>query len=44
VPLDGKTFAAETMVVAVGITLSGEKIVLGLVEAGPRTRRCARTS
>jgi transposase-like protein len=32
--LDGKTFAAETMVVAVGITLSGEKIVLGLVEAG----------
>ena len=32
--LDGKTFAAETMVVAVGITLSGDKVVLGLVEAG----------
>jgi transposase-like protein len=32
--LDGKTFAAETRMVAVGITLSGEKIVLGLVEAG----------
>jgi transposase-like protein len=32
--LDGKTFAAMTMVVAVGITLTGEKHVLGFVETG----------
>ena len=32
--LDGKTFAEDTMVVAVGITMTGEKIVLGMVEAG----------
>ncbi len=30
--LDGKTFADETMVVALGITLSGEKRFLGFVE------------
>ena len=32
--LDGKTFAVMTMVVAVGITLTGEKQVLGFVETG----------
>ena len=32
--LDGKTFADMTMVVAVGITLTGEKHVLGCVETG----------
>ncbi len=32
--LDGKTFAEMTMVVAVGITLTGEKHVLGFVETG----------
>ncbi len=32
--LDGKTFADMTMVVAVGITLTGEKQVLGFVETG----------
>ncbi len=32
--LDGKTFADMTMVVAVGITLTGEKHVLGFVETG----------
>jgi len=32
--LDGKTFAEMTMVVAVGITLTGEKYVLGFVETG----------
>lgn len=30
--LDGKTFATETMVVALGITLSGDKRFLGFVE------------
>lgn len=32
--LDGKTFADMTMVVAIGITLSGAKHVLGFVETG----------
>ncbi len=32
--LDGKAFADMTMVVAVGITLTGEKHVLGFVETG----------
>ena len=32
--LDGKSFAARTMVGAVGITLTGEKQVLGFVEKG----------
>ena len=30
--LDGKTFADATMVIALGITLSGEKRFLGFVE------------
>ena len=30
--LDGKTFAESTMVVALGITLTGEKRFLGFVE------------
>jgi len=32
--LDGKTFAEMTMVVAVGVTLTGEKHVLGFVKTG----------
>ena len=32
--LDGKTFAADTMVIALGVTLSGEKVVLGFVQTG----------
>ena len=32
--LDGKTFADMTMVVAMGITLTGEKHILGFVETG----------
>ena len=30
--LDGKTFADDTMVIALGITMKGEKIVLGFVQ------------
>src|SRR5574340_1168507 len=29
---DGKTFAADTMVIALGVTVTGEKVVLGFVE------------
>ena len=37
--LDGKTFADMTMVVAVGITLTGEKHVLGVVETGTENEK-----
>jgi transposase-like protein len=30
--LDGKTFADDTMVIALGVTLQGEKVVLGFVQ------------
>ena len=32
--LDGKRFAADTMVIAMGITLHGEKVLLGFVQTG----------
>ncbi len=32
--LDGKTFAEDTMVTALGLTLQGDKIVLGFVQTG----------
>jgi len=37
--LDGKTFAEDTMVVALGITMGGEKRVLGFVQAGTENER-----
>lgn len=32
--LDGKTFAADEMVIALGVTLTGEKLLLGFVQTG----------
>ena len=37
--LDGKTFAQDTLVVALGVTLSGEKRFLGFVETGTENER-----
>ncbi|MFI5366876.1 MAG: transposase [Candidatus Binatia bacterium] len=37
--LDGKTFADDTMVVALGVTLTGEKVVLGFVETSTENAR-----
>ncbi len=40
--LDGKTFAADAMVVALGITVTGEKVVLGFVQTASENERvCA---
>ena len=40
--LDGKTFARESMVIALGVTLTGEKIVLGFVQTATENERvCA---
>ena len=37
--LDGKTFAEDAMVIAVGVTLSGEKVVLGFVQTATEHQR-----
>jgi len=37
--LDGKTFAEDTMVLALGITLGGDKRILGFVETGTENER-----
>ena len=37
--LDGKTFAADAMVVALGITVTGEKVVLGFVQTATENER-----
>jgi putative transposase len=40
--IDGKTFAEDTLVIALGVTLQGKKRVLGLVETATENRRvCA---
>lgn len=37
--LDGKTFAEDEMVVAVGVTLTGEKVILGFVQTATENER-----
>ncbi len=37
--LDGKTFAADELVIALGITLTGEKVLLGFVQTGTENER-----
>jgi putative transposase len=40
--LDGKTFARDSMVIALGVTLTGEKVVLGFVQTATENERvCA---
>jgi putative transposase len=40
--LDGKTFAQDSMVIALGVTLTGEKVVLGFVQTATENERvCA---
>jgi putative transposase len=40
--LDGKTFAQDSMVIALGVTITGEKIVLGFVQTATENERvCA---
>lgn len=40
--LDGKVFAEDTLVMALGVTASGEKIVLGFVQAGTENEKTLR--
>ncbi len=37
--LDGKTFAEDEMIIALGITLSGEKVLLGFIQTGTENER-----
>jgi transposase-like protein len=37
--LDGKTFAEEERIIALGITLSGEKVILGFIQTGTENER-----
>ena len=37
--MDGKTFAADEMVVALGVTLTGEKVILGLVQTATENEK-----
>lgn len=37
--LDGKTFAADEMVLALGITVTGEKVILGFVQTATENER-----
>lgn len=37
--LDGKTFAEDTIVIALGITLGGQKVLLGFVQTGTENER-----
>lgn len=40
--LDGKTFAEDEMVTAVGVTITGEKVLLGIVQTATENRKvCA---
>lgn len=40
--LDGKTFGADEMVVALGITVEGRKIALGFIQTGAENERVSR--
>lgn len=37
--IDGKTFAEDEMVIAIGVTMSGEKIILGMVQTGTENEK-----
>ena len=40
--LDGKSFAQEEMIIALGITLEGDKVLLGFVQAASENERVCR--
>jgi len=40
--IDGKTFAKEQMVIAVGITISGRKLLLGFIQTGTENASVCR--
>jgi putative transposase len=41
--IDGKSFAEDDMIIALGVTITGEKIVLGFVQAATENERVLRS-
>ena len=41
--IDGKSFAEDEMIIALGVTITGEKIVLGFVQAATENERVLRS-
>ena len=37
--MDGKSFAEDGIIIALGITMQGEKVILGFVQAGTENER-----
>ena len=37
--MDGKTFADDEMIIALGVTLTGEKVILGLVQTATENEK-----
>lgn len=40
--LDGKSFAEDEMIMALGVTMSGEKVILGFIQAATENERVVR--
>ena len=40
--LDGKTFSDDMMIMAIGVTIKGEKIILGFIQTGTENERVCR--
>ena len=41
--IDGKSFAEDEMIIALGVTITGEKIVLGFVQAATENERVIKS-
>ncbi len=40
--IDGKTFKEDEMIIALGVTVGGEKVVLGFTQAGAENARVCK--
>ena len=40
--MDGKSFAQNEMIIALGVTLQGEKVILGMIESHTENHRVCR--
>jgi len=40
--MDGKTFAADEMIIALGLTLTGEKVILGLLQTATENEKVTK--
>jgi transposase-like protein len=40
--MDGKTFAADEMIIALGVTLTGEKVILGLLQTATENEKVTK--